>query len=162
MKIVQIIGLFMTVSLLQAQEKVVFQTPPREIMELVDVERAPNVVMDSKKEQMLFYYRPSFMSLSDLNQPEMRLGGLRINPETNISSTINYFYDIRYKKVMEGEMKHISGLPDNPKIAYISFSPDENKIAFTHTAPKGVELWMVDLGNLTATKLTDAVYLVFG
>jgi dipeptidyl aminopeptidase/acylaminoacyl peptidase len=157
MKIVQIIGLFMTVSLLQAQEKVVFQTPPREIMELVDVERAPNVVMDSKKEQMLFYYRPSFMSLSDLNQPEMRLGGLRINPETNISSTINYFYDIRYKKVMEGEMKHISGLPDNPKIAYISFSPDENKIAFTHTAPKGVELWMVDLGNLTATKLTDAV-----
>jgi hypothetical protein len=157
MKIFLLTFFFMTISLLQAQEKIVYQTPPSEILELVDIERAPSVVMDSKKEQMLFYYRPTFMSLDDLNQPEMRLGGLRINPETNISSTLSYFQDIRYQKVMEHEVKPIAGLPEHPRIAYISFSPDETKIAFTHTASTGVELWMADLEKLTAVKLTDAV-----
>ena len=157
MKIVLLTFLSMMMSVLQAQEKIVYQTPPHEIMELVDIERAPSVVLDSKKEQMLFLHRPTFMSLNELNQPEMRLGGLRINPETNISSTLTYYQDIRYQKVMEQEVKPIAGLPEHPRIAYISFSPDETKIAFTHTAPTGVELWMADLGKLTAVKLTDAV-----
>ena len=93
MKIVLLTFLSMMMSVLQAHEKIVYQTPPHEIMELVDIERAPSVVLDSKKEQMLFLHRPTFMSLNELNQPEMRLGGLRINPETNISSTLTYYQD---------------------------------------------------------------------
>ena len=149
--------LFMMTPLLQAQEKIVYQTPPREILELVDIERAPMVEMDSKKEQILFYYYKTFKSLSDLNQPELRLAGLRINPEANISSTLNYYHDIRYQRVMDREILPISGLPEQPHIAYISFSPDETKLAFTHTVHNGVELWIVDLETLTAEKLTDAV-----
>ncbi|MEN6322024.1 MAG: prolyl oligopeptidase family serine peptidase [Proteiniphilum sp.] len=143
--------------LLESQEKIVYQTPPREILELVDIERAPLVELDSKKEQMLFYYRPVFKSLSDLNQPELRLAGLRINPETNISSTLTYFHDIRYQKVMEQKVQSIKGLPEQPRIAYVSFSPDETKIAFTHTTHEGVELWMADLKTLTAMKVTNSL-----
>jgi len=143
--------------LLQSQEKIVFQTPPEEILTLVDIERAPLVDMDSKKEQMLFYYRSTFKSLRDLNQPELRLGGLRINPEANISSTLTYFNDIRYKKTTDIKLQQITGLPENAQIAYISFSPDESKIAFTNTINNGVELWVVDLKALAASKLTDAV-----
>jgi len=58
---------------------------------------------------------------------------------------------------MEREIHPIKGLPEQPHIAYISFSPDETKLAFTHTAHNGVELWVVDLATLTAEKLTDAV-----
>ena len=67
-----------------SQENIEYQKPPASILELVDVERAPLVSIDSKKEQMLFYYRDAFKSLSDLSQPELRLAGLRINPKTNI------------------------------------------------------------------------------
>ena len=147
----------MMASLLQAQEKIVYQTPPKEILELVDIDRAPMVEMDSKKEQILFYYQKPFKSLADLNQPELRLAGLRINPEANISSTLNYYYDIGYQRVMEREIHPIKGLPEQPHIAYISFSPDETKLAFTHTVLNGVELWVVDLETLTAEKLTDAL-----
>jgi hypothetical protein len=42
--------------------------------------------MDTKKEYMLLTYRNTYKSLDDLNQDELRLGGLRINPITNISS----------------------------------------------------------------------------
>jgi dipeptidyl aminopeptidase/acylaminoacyl peptidase len=145
------------IQLLEAQEKIVYQSPPPEILELVEIERAPLVELDSKKEQMLFYYRPAFKSLSDLNQPELRLAGLRINPETNISSTLIYYHDIRYQKVTKRELRPIMGLPEQPRIAYVSFSPDETKIAFTHTTPGGVELWIADLITLTARKLTDAM-----
>ena len=148
---------FMITPLLQSQEKIVYQTPPEEILTLVDIERAPMVEMDSKKEQMLFYYRNTFKSLRELNQPELRLGGLRINPEANISSTLTYVNDIRYKKVSDDEIQQIRGLPENAQIAYISFSPDESKIAFTNTVYNGVELWVADLTSLTARRLTDAV-----
>lgn len=146
----------MTATLAESQENISYQTPPKEIMALVDIERAPVVNMDSKGEQMLFFYRSTFKTLSDLNQPEIRLGGLRINPDANISSTITYYNNIRYKKTTDKNVRQIQGLPAEPRIAYISFSPDETKLAFTNTAAKGVELWVADLKTLQAKKLTDA------
>ena len=147
----------MTNTFIQSQDNIAYQTPPPEILELVDIERAPIVRMDSKGEQMLFFYRSTFKSLSDLNQPEMRLGGLRVNPTSNISSTINYFNDIRYKKIGDSELQQISGMPSEPRIAYVTLSPDETKIAFVNATDKGVELWMADLSTLEAKRLTDAV-----
>jgi len=147
--------LFMTTTMIQSQEKITFQTPPKEILELVDIERAPTVEMDSRKEQMLFYYRDNFKSLAELNQPELRLGGLRINPDAGISSTITYYNDIRYKKRDEKELHMIAGLPADARMTYFSFSPDETKLAFTHTTDQGVELWVVDLAELTAHRVTE-------
>jgi hypothetical protein len=43
---------------------------------------------------MLLTYRDSYKTLDDLNQDEMRLG-LRINPTTNISSTVTYMNNIK-------------------------------------------------------------------
>lgn len=143
-------------SQISSQDKVVYQKPPQEILELVDIERAPGVNMDSKGEKMLFFYRSAFKSLSDLNQPELRLGGLRVNPDLNISSTASYINNIRFRKTSDKELKDFIGLPDNPKITNVSFSPDESKIAFTHTSSNGVELWMADLQTLQAKRLTES------
>lgn len=140
-----------------AQEKVVYQKPPQEILELVDIERAPGVNMDSKGEKMLFFYRAPYKSLQDLNQPELRLGGLRINPDLNISSTMSYINNIRFKKTMDKDLKDFEGMPQNPQIAYASFSPDESKLAFTNTTATGVELWLADLETLKVKKLTEPI-----
>lgn len=148
---------FMTTTLLQSQDNIMYQTPPIDILELVDIERAPIVRIDSKGEQMLFYYLNSFKTLHDLNQPEIRLGGLRINPLTNISSTITYYKDIRYKRINDTEIKQVKGLPTEARITYVSFSPDESMIAFVNIADEGVELWMADLGTLEARRVTNAI-----
>lgn len=149
--------LLMTTRFIESQENITYQIPPEEILELVDIERAPTVNMDSKGEQMLFFYRNTFKTLSDLNQPEVRLAGLRINPDANISSTVTYSNDIRYKKTTDKEVRQIYGLPSEPLIANTSFSPDETKLAFTNTVENGVELWIADLKTLQARRLTDAV-----
>ena len=138
-----------------SQENLEFQVPPASILELVDIERAPLVSMDSKKEQMLFFYRDAFKTLSDLSQPELRLAGLRINPKTNISSTTSFFNDIKYKKLNSQALQQIADLPADARITHTLFSPDETKLAFTNTTDKGVELWVIDLHTLQATKLTS-------
>lgn len=138
-----------------SQENITYKKPPKEILELVDIERAPSVSMDSKKEQMLFFFRNSFKTLDELSEPEIKLGGLRINPQTNISSTTTFSNNIKYKKVGDKALRQIAGLPQNAKITFISFSPDETQLAFTNTTDKGVQLWVADLKTLAARKLSD-------
>jgi dipeptidyl aminopeptidase/acylaminoacyl peptidase len=137
-----------------AQENVQYQKPPAEILALADYQRTPSVSMDSRKEYMLLSYRSTYKSLDDLNQEEMRLGGLRINPITNISSTVSYIHNLKIRKIKATEEVQIKGLPENPKITNISWSPDEHKIAFTHTTSKGIELWVIDVATASAKKIT--------
>lgn len=138
-----------------AQENVTYQKPSKSIMDLVDYERAPSVSMDTKKEYMLLMYRNTYKTLDDLNQDELRLGGLRINPVTNISSTTTYSNNIKLRKIKDKAETQVSGLPENAKISNISWSPDEKKIAFSNTSDTGVALWVVDVASAEAMKLTE-------
>ncbi|MFY7757246.1 MAG: S9 family peptidase, partial [Flavobacterium stagni] len=138
-----------------SQENLSYQKPPAEILALADYQRTPSVSMDSRKEYMLLSYRSTYKSLDDLNQEEMRLGGLRINPVTNISSTANYITNLKIRKVKATEEIQVAGLPENPKITFVSWSPDERKIAFTHTTSKGIELWVIDVATASAKKITS-------
>ncbi|MES2410224.1 MAG: prolyl oligopeptidase family serine peptidase [Bacteroidota bacterium] len=139
-----------------AQENLTYQKPSSTILALADYERAPTVSMDSKKEYMLFSYRSTYKSLDDLNQDEIRLGGLRINPTTNIASAVNYVSNLKIRKVTDKTETQISGLPENPRITYVTWSPNEKKIAFTNTIATGVELWVIDVASASAKKLTAA------
>ena len=139
-----------------AQENLTYQKPPQEIMELVDYEKAPSVLMDSKSENILFTYRNTYKNLEDLSQDEMKLGGLRINPTTNISSTLTYVNNLKVRKFKGQELVQVKGLPANPKIAYITWSPDEKTVAFTNTTAIGVELWVLDVSSSWSHKVTDA------
>lgn len=136
-----------------AQENLEYQKPPKEILDLVDYERPPSVSMDSKKEYMLFTYRNTYKTLEELNQEELRLGGLRINPVTNISSSVTYLNNLKVRKVKDTQEIQVKGLPQNPNITHITWSPDETKIAFTHTTATGVELWILDPATAQARKI---------
>jgi dipeptidyl aminopeptidase/acylaminoacyl peptidase len=137
------------------QENLTFQTPPASILQLADYERAPSVAIDTKKEYMLLSYRSTYKSLDDLNQEEMGMGGLRINPVTNIASATNYINNLKVQKVNGEEPVQVNGLPANPKIAFVTWSPDEKKVAFTNTVSTGVELWVLDIASGQAIKLTE-------
>lgn len=139
-----------------AQENIEYQKPSAEILALADYERAPSVAMDTKKEYMLLMYRNTYKSLDDLNQDELRLGGLRINPVTNISSTVTYINNLKVRKISGKNEIQVQGLPKNPRISNLSWSRDEKNVAFTHTTESGVELWILNMASANATKLTEA------
>ncbi|MFN5415691.1 MAG: prolyl oligopeptidase family serine peptidase [Flavobacteriia bacterium] len=156
-KITGLLAVFSLVNFLVAQENVSYQKPPKEILELVDIERAPSINIDSKNENILFTYRKMYKNLEDLSQEEMRLGGLRINPKTNISSTVTYVNNLKLRKFKATVLTDVTGLPTNPKIANISWSPNEKFIAFTHTSDKGVELWLLDVDKAQAKKWSNDI-----
>lgn len=157
MKLKMSLLLFLGMSLQTfAQENLTYQKPSPSILTLADYERAPSVSMDTKKEYLLLSYRNTYKSLDDLNQDELRLGGLRINPTTNISSTVTYVNNLKIRKVKDQNEVQVAGLPQNPRISNISWSPNDSKIAFTHTAATGVELWTIDVALATAKKITEA------
>lgn len=143
---------------INAQENIDYQKPPKEILELVDVQRAPSVRMDDDKNFMVLLYRDTYKTIEELSQEEMRLGGLRINPKTNIGSRTTYYNDIKIRKLQNGEQqeKPVEGLPEKPLLSNFSWSPDQTKMVFTHTTSDGVELWVLDLGSATVRKLTEA------
>ncbi|MCU0438743.1 MAG: prolyl oligopeptidase family serine peptidase [Raineya sp.] len=155
MKFHFLIGLALT-SVVYAQENVTYQKPSKEILEIADFENAPSVLMNNKKEYMILSYRNTYKSLEDLNQEEMRLGGLRINPITNISSTVNYVNNIKIRKIKDKAEIQVQGLPQNPKITNYAIAPNDQMLAFTHTTSTGVELWVVDFATAQAKKLTNA------
>lgn len=140
-----------------SQENLVYQKPPKEILELADFERAPTLMMDSKRTKMIFQFRNTYKTLAELSEQEMRLAGLRINPVTNIASNARYSNNLKYKNLYDKEAKQITGLPENAKMTYLSWSPDETKIAFVNITEEGVELWCIDWVSGHATRLTEAI-----
>jgi hypothetical protein len=141
-----------------AQESITYQKPSKEILDLADVRLAPSVFIDDRKEFMILAYRDAYKSIAELSQDELRLGGLRIDPGVNIGSRVNYYISLKVKKLDGGmpEMIDVSGLPEGAKLTNFRYSPDQTKMAFTHTTREGVEVWVVDIVNATAKKLTDA------
>lgn len=138
-----------------SQENITFQKPSSSILALADFQRAPSVSMDSKKEYLLLSYRNTYKTLDELNQEEMRLGGLRINPVTNISSSVTYINNLKIRKISDKNEVQVSGLPENAKITFVNWSPNEKKITFTNTSSTGVALWCIDVATAVATKITD-------
>ncbi|MBT8290074.1 MAG: S9 family peptidase, partial [Muriicola sp.] len=138
------------------QEKLTYQQPPQEILELVDAPLAPRVRMTDNGKHMLLLYRDAYKSIAELSEPEMRLAGLRINPVTNIGSRTNYYNNIMVKSPSERDARQVEGLPENPRLANFSFSPDESMVAVTNTTPQGVEVWVLDLAKAEVKKITEA------
>ena len=160
MKKVSLLSFFlaMLAPCLIAQVNLDYQKPSQKILELVDVPLAPSVLLDNNKEYIVLLYRDAYKTIEELSRQELRLGGLRIDPATNIGSRTTYYNNLKIKNLSEenAEVKEVEGLPGNPKISNLTWSPDQLKMAFTHTTSAGVELWVLDITSATATRLTEA------
>jgi dipeptidyl aminopeptidase/acylaminoacyl peptidase len=141
--------------ILKAQVKLDYQEPSKEILELVDVPLAPSVMMNHQNSVMVMLFRDAFKSIDELSKKELRIGGLRIDPLTNIGSRTTYYNDVHIKYLaQDGKTVTVSGLPSPARLANFSWSPDESKMSFTHTAADGVEIWVLDIAAGSATRLT--------
>lgn len=139
-----------------SQEKLNYQQPSEEIMALVDYDRPPTTLIDDATEIMVLLYRDTYKSIEELSEKEMRLGGLRINPATQIGSRVTFYDKVAVQKVGSKNLQFVTGLPDQPKLSNVNWSPDQSMIAMTHTAKNGTEVWILDTEKAMATKLTSA------
>ena len=132
-----------------------YQTPDQSILDLAEAPLAPRIDMDRNGENIIFLYRNNYKTIEELSETELRLGGLRINPVTNIGSRTTFYSEIKIRKGREGNPQDISGLPKNGRFAYVTWSPDQQYVALTNTTKTGVELWFINIKNSQAKKLTE-------
>lgn len=146
-----------------AQDAIHYQTPPKEIYDLVMANPTPGVTFDSKGQYMLILDRSSMPSIEDLAQPELRIAGLRINPNNFSPSRSAYVTNITIKDVKSGTEFKVSGLPANLKAGNLQWSTNDDKAAFTNTTNTAVDIYVIDLKTRKATKVNKAaVNLVMG
>lgn len=139
-----------------AQENLPYQKPSKEILELADIDVAPIVQIDSKGENMVLIYRNQYKSIAELSETELRLAGLRINPVTNIGSRTTFYTNLKIKKTRDIDAKQVTNLPENPRLSDFTWSPDESMIACLNTTETGVEVWILNVSEGNAAKITTA------
>ena len=150
------IGLFLLSCLgVSAQENLGYQKPSKEILELADATPAPSVLLTEDNKNMLLLYRDNYSSIATLSEKELRLGGLRINPVTNIGSRTRYTNRVMMKDPKGDAIYELEGHPENARLANFSFSPDQNFLAMTNTTATGAELWVLDLEARKMNRLTE-------
>lgn len=152
---VSIISFSLLSSLSIAQQSLDYQKPSREILELVDVERAPIVTMDSKKQTLVYLYTSMYQSIDEVSEVELRIAGQRINPKINARSKQRYYTRIEVQKNRTGALQQVKGLPADLKVISLSWSPNDQYIAFGNAVANGVELWILNLETLDAKKLNE-------
>lgn len=142
-------------NVLLAQINLGYQIPAESIRELVEAPNTPSIRFNNSGELFLLLERPDLLSLEEVSQPVLGLAGLRINPLVNAQTVTSTFTGISINEVKGRKVMNIQGLPEQVKIGNISWSPDENWIAFSHTTAQGLELWLIDIQNYTAKKLSS-------
>lgn len=155
MKRILIYMMMMMPFIVEGQVDLGYQVPHKDILDLADAPPPPAIRINEEGTMAVLLYRKPYKSIQELSEREMRLAGLRINPVTNIGSRTRYYYDAKILDVRSQKEYDVTGLPEDGRLAYFGWSPDENKMAFTVTGERGVSLWVLDIIQKKAMKITD-------
>jgi dipeptidyl aminopeptidase/acylaminoacyl peptidase len=138
---------------LTAQDNKGYQLPPKDIADLLLAKPTPAISTDHKGEWMLLIGRNSYPSVGELAQPELRIAGLRFNPDNFSLSRQNFINSFSLKNLQTGKDYKIQGLPVPLMAGNISWSPGEGRIAFTNTTNRRVDLYVIDVATQQASKV---------
>jgi dipeptidyl aminopeptidase/acylaminoacyl peptidase len=136
-----------------AQDSTGYQLPPKDLADLLLAPPTPAVSVDRKGEWMLLSRRSSYPSVEELAQPELRIAGIRFNPENFALSRQNFTTGFSLKNLRTGKEYPILDLPAPLAAGNISWSPGENRIAFTNTTGHRVDLYIIDITTRRAAKV---------
>jgi dipeptidyl aminopeptidase/acylaminoacyl peptidase len=153
MKLLLRLFIFLTPSLLLAQDAVYYKTPPKEISDILLAKPTPSVSIDDKGEWMLLSERNSYPTVEELGQPEARIAGLRINPNNYSLSRQTFINNFTLKNIASGKEYVIKNLPKNLLASNVSWSPNNHKIAFLSHSATRIDLYVIDVVKQVANKV---------
>ena len=133
-----------------------WQTPPEPIQSQFNRALLPVVAFSPDNRWLLELERSRLPEIEELTIPTLSLAGRQINPQ-NHTLAKEFFYTNFTIKPLEGGPPLGVDLPDHARIRNFRWSPQNNYLAFTLTQPHGLELWVVDIAQAKAKRLTDPI-----
>jgi len=145
-----------------------YKVPPKEILDIVDAPPQPSLSYSPDRKLILQLNRPPSMPpIFEMSLPELKLAGLRIDPDLFARSKMSYYLDMAIVSADQTvpappeALRPITGYPAGSRLNYVSWSPDGKHIAFTVRSPGGpgdpprqpLELWVADVESGKARRL---------
>lgn len=121
-----------------------YQKAPSPLDKVLDAPFLPALSVSPDQRQLLLLEQRSLPELSELAETELRLAGLRLNPENHAPSRSWYYIGLQLLN-LDGSKRPVKGLPESPRLSDFSWSPDGQQVAFLHTAEREVQLWVLSL-----------------
>lgn len=148
---------FITViSSIHSQDPNTYQLPPKDIADMFLVKPTPAVSVDEKGEWMILMQSAGYPSVEELARPELKLAGLRLNPNNFAPSRQTYFNELTLRNISTNQDHKIIGLPNPLFAGNVTWSPDYKKIACTHTTNSRVDLYVIDIATKRAVKINQS------
>ncbi|WP_020607102.1 S9 family peptidase [Spirosoma spitsbergense] len=149
-------GLLVLPLVARSQEGLVYQTPPAEMLDLLLAPPTPNINLSPKNDYLLLLERAALPTIEELAEPELKLGGLRINPANNGQSRVGSYVKLTLKRANTLEQIPVRAFPAG-RFTDLRWSPDGTKFAFVLLKSDQIELWMVDVTQQQARRLIGSV-----
>ncbi|KAL6776823.1 hypothetical protein ACKKBF_B31065 [Auxenochlorella protothecoides x Auxenochlorella symbiontica] len=144
-----------------------YMLPPPEMAAVVDAPPEPTLSFSPDRKMVLQLGRPpSNPPISELARPELKLAGLRIDPETFSRSRMSYYTDLMFTPFHDAlvlpapaaDCHHPTGIPPGSWINYARWSPDSRHVALTlRSSAEGargpLRLWTVDTESWRAREV---------
>jgi dipeptidyl aminopeptidase/acylaminoacyl peptidase len=132
-----------------------YRRPPEEIAKLVEAPLTPIVTVSPDKTWMVMLEQSDYPSIEELSRPELRIAGVRINPDNFGPSRLPYISGLKLKNLKDLKEHSIANLPSELQLTNLVFSPDNKKATFLQTYPDRIELWLIEFATMSARKLSD-------
>jgi hypothetical protein len=123
-----------------------YQQPPEDIQTILDANSSPAVVVSPDREWMLEMARPSLRPVATLAEPEVKVAGIKINPDTNGPAREYAYRGIQLRDLAaHRKAKRVDiELPDGAQIRNVSWNYESSGFSFTLTQEDGIELWYAE------------------
>ena len=143
-----------------------YRKPSGEIVNIVDSSPTPALSVSPDRRNVLLLHRPNLPSVSLLARQELKLGGIRVDPEKFCRSRMTSYTSFGISNISEngelGPEKAMSGLPEGG-YNFVSWSPDGKHIAFALNPDAKADgdssflsLWIVEISSLKARPVLDS------
>ena len=117
---------------------------------MAEAELAPVIKINTEASHAFLLHRKPHKSLEELSNPELKLGGLRINPMNNMASREAHYYKITFLDIKNQSESIIEGLPENGKFCRLLWNYQQNKATILNIEENGVQAWMIDVSLKSA------------
>ncbi|MDO6426361.1 prolyl oligopeptidase family serine peptidase [Thalassotalea sp. 1_MG-2023] len=132
-----------------------YQTPSKSIASIVDAKLAPSTRLSPDKQWMAFFERQRIASLDELAKPELKLAGIKLNPDNfSRARPRSKYLSIAFQHLKTDKKITIDNLPKG-RILSPSWSPNSEHLAFFVEQAKEANLFIYSINTDTLQKVKN-------
>ncbi len=151
--------MFWTLGTLALAGDLLYQQPPDDIQAILDADSPPSVQISPDRAWMVELERPNLRPIAQLAEPEVKVAGIKVHPDTNGPAREYAYRGIVLRDVASAKkaQRVALELPEGARVRNVDWNIESTAFTFTLTQDEGIELWHAAVPSGEVTRLTGPV-----